>query len=188
MMGSGLQGRVRRGQPLPPEGLRLDAPTEPDVTKIQILPAGRVFQKDGARQQLIVLAHFSDGSIRDVTPISVYSSSSESVGHVGDNGVVEKVSRGETAILARYLDKMGTSYITFLEDVPGFAWNNSPEKNFIDTLVNAKLKQLQILPSDLCSDEEFLRRAYIDATGRLPTVEESQAFLTDANPNLLYPG
>jgi hypothetical protein len=165
------------------EGLRLDAPAEPDVTKIQILPEGRVFQKDGARQQLIVLAHFSDGTIRDVTPISVYSSSSESVAHVGDGGVVEKVSRGETAILARYLDKMATSYITFLEDVPGFAWNNAPEKNFIDTLVNAKLKQLQILPSDLCSDEEFLRRAWLDATGRLPTVEEAQAFLADQNPS-----
>src|SRR5262249_44137888 len=112
-----------------------------------------------------------------------YSSSSEAVARIGDDGVVEKVSRGETAILARYLDKMATSYITFLEDVPGFAWNNAPEKNFIDTLVNAKLKQLQILPSDLCSDEEFLRRAFLDATGRLPSVEESQAFLTDQNPN-----
>ncbi|MGE5195629.1 MAG: DUF1553 domain-containing protein [Deltaproteobacteria bacterium] len=164
------------------EGLRLDPPAEPDVTKIQILPEGRVFQKDGTRQQLVVLAHFSDGSIRDVTPIACYSSSSESVAHVGDNGLVEKVARGETAILARYLDKMATSYITFLEDVPGFAWNNPPEKNFIDTLVNAKLKQLQILPSDLCSDEEFLRRAYLDATGRLPTVEETQAFLADGSP------
>jgi hypothetical protein len=165
------------------EGLRLDTPAEPDVTKIQILPEGRVFQKDGTRQQLVVLAHFSDGSLRDVTPIVCYSSSNESVAHVGDSGVVEKVSRGETAILARYLDRMATSYITFLEDVPGFVWNNPPEKNFIDTLINAKLKQLQILPSELCSDEEFLRRAYLDATGRLPSVEETQAFLTDATPD-----
>lgn len=165
------------------EGLRLDVPTEPDVTKIQILPESRVFQKDGARQQLVVLAHFSDGSIRDVTPIVCYTSSSESVARVGDNGVVEKASRGETAILARYLDKMATANITFLEDVPGFAWNNAPEINFIDKFVNAKLKQLQILPSELCSDEEFLRRAYLDATARLPSVEESQAFLSDSSPN-----
>ena len=165
------------------EGLRLDAPSEPDVVKIQILPEGRVFQKDGIRQQLVVMAHFSDGSVRDVTPIVCYSSSNESVARVADDGVVEKVARGETAILARYLDKMATSYITFLEDVPGFAWNNAPEKNFIDTRVNAKLKQLQILPSELCTDEEFLRRAFLDATGRLPYIEESQAFLADQNPN-----
>ena len=165
------------------EGLRLDAATEPDVVKIQVLPEGRVFQKDGARQQLIVLAHFNDGSIRDVTPITCYSSSAESVARVGDDGVVEKVARGETAILARYLDKMATSYITFLEEVPGFVWNNPPETSFVDTLVDAKLKQLQILPSEVCSDEEFLRRAYLDATGRLPMIDESQAFLADQSPN-----
>jgi hypothetical protein len=164
------------------EGLKLDAPSEPDVVKIQVLPEDRVFQKEGDRQQLVVLAHFSDGSVRDVTAIACYSSSAESVARVNDDGLVEKLARGETAILARYLDKMATSYITFLEDVPGFVWNNPPEKNFVDTLVHAKLQQLQILPSDLCSDEEFVRRAYLDAAGRLPTAAEANAFLTDANP------
>lgn len=165
------------------EGLQLDAPAVPDLVKIQIYPEGRVFQQTGKQQQMLVLAHFTDGSIRDVTPITCYSSSNESVGHVSEGGLVDKVARGETAILARYLDKMATSYITFLEEVPGFAWNNPPENNFVDGLVYAKLKQLQILPSDLCSDEEFLRRAYLDATGRLPTVEESTAFLNETSPN-----
>ncbi|MSR57373.1 MAG: DUF1553 domain-containing protein [Planctomycetaceae bacterium] len=164
------------------EGLQLDKPAEPDVVKIQMLPEQRVFQRDGNRQQLIVLAHFTDGSIRDVTTITCYSSSSESVAKVSDEGMVDKVSRGETAILARYLDKMATSNITFLEDVPGFAWNNPPEKNFVDTQVHNKLKTLQILPSELCTDEEFVRRAYLDATGRLPNAEESQGFLADQNP------
>lgn len=161
------------------EGLQLDKPEESDVVGIQVLPEGRVFQKAGDRQQLIVLARMADGSVRDITAIACYSSSSESVARVNDDGLVEKVARGETAILARYLDKMATSYITFLEDVPGFAWTNPPEKNFIDTLVDDKLKTLQIVPSELCSDEEFVRRAYLDATGRLPSVEESQAFLAD---------
>lgn len=165
------------------EGLQLDKPVEPDVVKIQVLPENRVFQKEGGRQQLIVLAHLADGSVRDVTSIACYSSSAESVGKVNDDGLVDKVSRGETAILARYLDKMATSYITFLEDVPGFAWTNPPEKNFIDTLVDQKLKTLQIVPSEICTDEEFVRRAYLDATGRLPTVEESQAFLTEQSPD-----
>src|SRR6185436_19284791 len=95
-------------------------------------------------------------------------------------GFVSKGGRGETAILARILDKMTTSYITFLEDVPGFAWNNPQPNNFVDNLVFEKLQQLQILPSDLCSDEEFLRRVYLDVTGRLPTIAESTAYL--ANP------
>ena len=165
------------------EGLRTDAATEPNCVKIDVHPPQRTFQKAGNRQQLVVLATMSDGSVRDVTAIACYSSSNESVGGVGEDGVVSKVSRGETAILARYLDKMATSYITFLEDVPGFAWNNPPEHNFVDTLINAKLKQLQILPSDLCTDEEFVRRAYLDATGRLPAKEEAELFLNDANPD-----
>jgi len=165
------------------EGLRLDPATEPDVVKIEVLHEGRVFQKDGARQQLLVLAHYTDGSVRDITQIACYSSSAETVARVGEDGLVEKVSRGETAILARYLDKMATSYITFLEDVPGFTWNNPPENNFVDTYVFGKLKTLQILPSEVCTDEEFLRRAYIDATGRLPSIEEAQRFLTDTSPN-----
>src|SRR5690606_6140204 len=63
--------------------------------------------------------------------------------------------------------------------VEGFAWNNPTELNFIDELIDAKLQQLQIPPSDLCSDDEFLRRATLDATGRLPTIGETEAFLND---------
>ena len=66
-----------------------------------------------------------------------------------------KSGRGETAILARILDKMTTGCVTFLEDVPGFAWSNPQPNNFVDNLVFEKLQQLQILPSDLCSFDEL---------------------------------
>jgi hypothetical protein len=161
------------------EGLRLDPAEEPDLLSIELFPNKRVFQPAGTRQQTVVLGTFSDGSVRDVTALTVFSSSSESVAKVNDKGLVEKQGRGETAILARYLDKMSTSFLTFLDDVPGFAWNDSPEYNFIDRHVNDKLKQLRILPADLCTDEEFLRRSTLDTCGRLPTIEETQAFLND---------
>ncbi len=161
------------------EGLRLDSAEEPDLQSIEVFPNQRVFQPAGLRQQLVVLGTFSDGTVRDVTALTVFSSSSESVAKVNDKGVVDKVGRGETAILARYLDKMSTSFLTFLDAVPNFAWNNSPELNFIDVKVNEKLKQLLILPSDLCTDEEFIRRATLDTCGRLPSIEEAQAFLND---------
>src|SRR5690606_35698549 len=87
------------------------------------------------------------------------------------------------AILARYLDKMHTVTISFLPDREGFAWTNPGQQNFVDHLVNAKLESLQILPSELCSDEEFVRRAYLDAAGRLPTLEESQTFIASDAPD-----
>jgi hypothetical protein len=163
------------------EGLRIDKPDAPHLVKIDILPRLRVFREPAARQQLYVNGHFSDGTVRDITALTVFTSSNESVAIVDKTGAVEKVGRGETAILARYLDKMETSFITFLEDVEGFAWNNPPENNFVDTIAFAKLKVLQFLPSDLCTDEEFVRRAYLDTMGRLPRIDEAIAFLDDAS-------
>jgi hypothetical protein len=159
------------------EGLKLDAETTPDVVRIEVFPRQRVQHDAGSQQQLTVTSFLSDGTTRDVTALTVFSSSNEQVATVNAAGLVEKTGRGETAVLARYLDKMGTSDITFLEQVPGFVWNKPTEHNFVDQLVFAKLKQLQILPSEMCSDSEFIRRAYLDATGRLPTIAETNAFL-----------
>src|SRR5207302_3308101 len=84
---------------------------------------------------------------------------------------------GEVAILCRYLDEMIAVRLTFLQPKEGFKWSNPPSNNYIDENVFAKLKMLNILPSDLCSDQEFLRRAYMDVCGVLPTADEAKEFL-----------
>lgn len=165
------------------DGLRDDRSDLPALTELEILPGYRAARAPARWQQLAVWARFADGSKRDVTRLTVFSSSDQGVASVSNNGLVDFGSSGEVAILCRYLDQMKTVRLSYLEPRPGFKWNNPPENNYIDTLVFTKLRRLEILPSDLCRDEEFLRRAYLDACGILPTIAETREFLDDANPN-----
>jgi hypothetical protein len=149
------------------------------VKAVEVLPGSRVQKAPGRWQQLAVLARFSDGSVRDVTRLSVFSSSDSSVAEVSPSGLVEFYQTGEVAILVRYLMELQTVRLTYLEPRPGFAWTNPPENNYIDKHVFAKLKMLSLPPSGLCSDDEFIRRAYLDVCGILPKAAEVRAFLAD---------
>jgi hypothetical protein len=161
------------------EGLRDDPKDLPSVSKIEVLPGARVLNSPARFQQLAVLAHYSDGRVRDVTRLTVFTSSEESVAKVNSNGLVEFEQSGEVAILARYLDNLYPVRLTYLEPRAGFKWNNPPTSNYVDEHVFAKLKKFEILPSDLCTDQEFIRRVYLDICGILPTPDEVKKFLDD---------
>lgn len=165
------------------QGMPVDPPQTPRLERIEIFPPQRTLHDGADQQQLRIEGVFSDGHREDLTELTVFESSAESVARVSADGLVRREGRGETAILARYLDKMATAHITFLEDVEGFVWPNPPEHNFVDRLVFQKLKQLQIPPSELCRDDEYLRRVYLDLAGRLPTIEETLEFLQDGSPD-----
>ncbi len=98
-------------------------------------------------------------------------------------GEVRREQDGETTVLVRYLDHQAAVRLAFVPTRPGYAWRDVPEVNFVDSHVNAKLRSLRLLPSDLCSDHVFLRRAYLDALGVLPTADEARRFLDDARPD-----
>ncbi len=165
------------------QGCQVDATDAPTCVKLDIYPRERILVRPAHTQQMTAIAHFSDGSMRDVTRLACFSSSDEAVATVDENGLVVAHDRGEAAILVRFLEKLESSTMMFLKEVPGFEWNNPAEHNFVDHHVFEKLNQLQILPSDLCTDEEFIRRAYLDVIGILPTPAESIAFLTDTDSN-----
>lgn len=159
------------------EGMRTEPEGTPTLTKIEILPSKRVLRNDADRQQLVVQGYFSDGSVRDVTPLTAFDSSDEAIASVSASAVVRREGRGEATILGRYLDRMATAQITFLTDRKGYDWQVPQDAEGVDKLVFAKLQQLQIQPSEVCSDSDFLRRATLDLTGRLPTREEALNFL-----------
>jgi hypothetical protein len=165
------------------EGCKMDVADAARPVKIEVYPkSGRVLKKPAVQQQLSVWAHYSDGRVRDVTPLAVYSSSDVEVADVDRNGFVEGLKRGEVAVVVRYLEFIESSFITFVEEVEDFVWNDPQVNNYVDVAVDQKLKQLKYLPSDLCTDEEFVRRVYLDVIGILPSLEEVTAFAEDVDP------
>jgi hypothetical protein len=165
------------------EGLRDDPPTLAPLKGIEVLPGGRVLNSPARWQQLAVVAHFADGTTRDVTRLTVFTSSDPGIAGVSTSGLVEFEQPGEVAILCRYLDELLPIRLTYLEPRKGFHWPNPPESNFIDHFVFAKLKMLSIPPADLCNDEEFVRRVYMDICGVLPTADQTRSFLASKEPN-----
>lgn len=159
------------------------APSSVKCERIVLTPsASRVLEGDFKTQQMRVVAHFSDGSARDITPIAAYTTSHPAVAEVAPDGKITAKGRGQAAISVRYLDKFESLYITVVEPVKGYAWRPTRQNNAIDALVNRKLRQLQVSPSGTCGDSEFLRRVSLDLTGVLPTAEEAVRFLRDSAP------
>ncbi len=147
-------------------GAAADPAETPRVTKLEVYPNQKqiLAVKDGG-QQLAVTAHFADGRKRDVTHLVAYETSDTAVATVDVNGFVTPHARGEVAILVRLLEYIESVPLMFVENLDEFEWNSPSPKNYIDELVNAKLQQLQYLPAETCSDDEFLRRVSLDLLG-----------------------
>ncbi|HLJ10704.1 MAG TPA: DUF1549 domain-containing protein, partial [Planctomycetaceae bacterium] len=150
------------------------------VTKLVVTPKARVGEP-GLKQQLRVEAQYSDGRSRDVTSWARFDSMDDAVVGVNSSGLVTAIGRGQGPVMVRYEGQAEIAMVVvpFAQSVELAGWQNN---NFVDELALAKFKELGIAPSALCDDESFLRRAFFDAVGAQPTVEEATAFLdsTDA--------
>lgn len=160
------------------QGMRFDAANAPVLRRLEVTPRQRVSIEPSERVALRVEAVFSDGTIRDVTRLAVFETSNLVVRVDGD-GVAHRENMGETTILVRYLDRQTAVQLAFVPARPNFVWPNPPIANYIDQHVFAKVRTLRMAPSSLASDSVFLRRAYLDVLGILPTPEETRRFLTD---------
>lgn len=161
-------------------GAEPPADGDPFVERVEILPDA-VQLSVGNEQDFIVRAHYSNGRIEDVTQWVKFSSSNESVASVDRDGRASVVGPGAGAVTAWFASQTVISRITcsFPNDIPQDVYAEQPRRNFIDEHVVARLSELRLEPSPPCSDGAFVRRAYLDVIGTLPTPTEVREFLTD---------
>ncbi|MEZ6136953.1 MAG: DUF1549 and DUF1553 domain-containing protein [Pirellulaceae bacterium] len=164
------------------EGAAVDL-TSTKVARIEITPEKPIIEREGAWQQFRVLAHYPDGTTRDVTHEAFVETGNAEICKSLKGGRVQAIRRGEAPILARYEGAYAAATVTVMGDRQGFAWEDAPAYNTIDQLVAEKWQRMKILPSNLTADHEFLRRVRLDLTGLPPTSEELQAFLADERPS-----
>ena len=163
-------------------GCRADPAGSPKITRLDVSPASKILVDPADRFRITATAHFSDGSKRDITNLATFEFTALGVARITPAGEVIRENTGETVLLVRYLSQLAPVRIVFLPDRPMPEMGNIPANNEIDRLVFAQLKELRLKPAELAPDYVFLRRAYLDAIGVLPTPDESQAFLADADP------
>jgi hypothetical protein len=154
---------------------------DPFVTGLEVWPVKRILVPH-ERQQILVRAAWSDGRSEDVTPTAQFDSLNEGVATVTPGGLITAKARGETHIMVRF-----GGQATVMQVTSPYAHLKSPQvfpaNNFVDTKLAAKWRDLGLVPSGLCSDEEFLRRVYLDTIGTLPAPDEVKKFLAEKSPD-----
>ena len=156
-----------------------DLDSAPKLQAIEVTPLEKILTEPDYAAQLRVRAKFSDGQTRDVTTLAVYEAVNR-LASVSHDGVVRGTGEGETTVLVRFLQCQEPVRLAFVPKRPGFKWHAPPANNYIDREIFAKLRTLRMNPSELSSDQVFMRRAYLDLLGILPTAQEARAFLNNS--------
>lgn len=155
---------------------------EPKLVKLDVTPGESVVVAPQDSIQIEVQAVFADGERRDVRNLAVYELT-DNLAEVSSDGLVTRLSLGETTILVRYLQLQVPVRIAFLPSSPAISWQAPAAANRVDEHVFQRLQTLQLTPSQPCDDATYLRRAYLDLLGVLPTSDEARSFLSDAAPD-----
>ncbi|MDA1015678.1 MAG: DUF1549 and DUF1553 domain-containing protein [Planctomycetota bacterium] len=162
-------------------GGKFDPKRDSKLVRFELQPAELVFSDTGKPARLRAMAWFDDGSKEDVTCLTTFSSNDDAIAKASPDGGVQAGRMGDTAIIAQYSGGVASTQV--LVPVAGNAeFPPFPHHNRIDEFVSAKLRKLNIHPSNLSDDDDFLRRVYVDAIGTLPTPNETRKFLKNRDP------
>jgi uncharacterized protein DUF1549/uncharacterized protein DUF1553 len=163
-------------------GLPADPASAPILNELAVEPRDVVVIEPADQVQLKVTATFSDGATRDVTSLAVYDLSNQ-LAEVGHDGLVRRRGMGTATVVVRYLGKQTPVRLAFVPARPGFVWQGPSPSNYIDEKVFARLNELRINPSPPCDDPVFVRRAFLDLLGILPTADEARQFVAETHPD-----
>ena len=171
-----IEGWIAQGAPY-------DVGQTPRIESLRVYPEERLLVGKGAKQQLVAMARYSDGSVRDVTHLAQYTPNDPDTVRVSAKGEVEAIESGETAVMVRTMGQAVAARILIADTVTDKTYPVVSESNVIDREIFSKLRRLNVRPSGPASDEEFLRRVFLDTTGLLPTVKETREFLASTAAN-----
>ena len=163
-------------------GTPRDDASTPTLERLEVTPSQSVLVEPQDHLQIDAIAVFSDGTRRDVSDLAVYEQSSE-LASISHDGLVQRQRMGETAVVVRFLQRQQVVRLAFVPARPEFAWQPPPAHNYIDEYVFFKLRTLRMNPSRPCTDGQFLRRAYFDLLGVLPTAQEARDFMAATGPD-----
>ncbi len=170
-----LRGWIAAGAPF-------GDPKTPGVKSLRVEPGERIMASK-TQQQLRIIAVYEDGVQKDVTHHARFQSNSETLGAVSPDGLVSVgAMAGDLAVMAHYMGSVATFRALIPRSEKIAQYPKIPVHNFIDEHVQARLKKLNLVPSGLADDAEYLRRVYLDVIGTLPTATEARRFLDDKNP------
>ena len=160
-------------------GVPFGDPAIDKVERLEVVPSEIFMHGPEREQQVLVVAHYPDGSVRDVTREAHLTSSNTESALIREGAVVKGLRQGEGALLVRYEGKFLAVPMTILNPATGFSWKDLPRHNYIDEQIDTKLKRLKIQPSPRTSDAEFLRRVSLDLTGQLPSTKRIRQFVSE---------
>jgi hypothetical protein len=162
-------------------GTPVGSKSDPVVTRISVFPEHRMLTRQG-KQQFAAYAHYSDGAVEDITRRAQYESNDQEIAVVDGAALVRTLAMsGEAAVMVRYQEHVATFRATVPLGTPTPAWD-FPAQTVVDGHAAKKWRELGLVPSDVCPDEQFIRRLSVDLTGTLPIPARVTAFVADKDP------